>query len=1180
MSIQIRGKKRGLIGATIWLLVLVCSVVLLAPLPALGQADQGSITGTVQDASGAIIAHADVTLTSTDTGLMLKATTDASGIFTFSPLKIGNYEVSATAPGFETEKQENLHLDAQARLNVEFTLKPGSVSQSVTVSTAPPLLQTESGSVGQVMSTRTINDMPLNGRNAIYVAQMAAGVVKGVGGRGAGDGDFSANGQRPTENNFVLDGIDNNTAVPDFLNGSSFVVNPPPDALSEFNIQTGNYSAELGHSAGAVLNASIKSGTNELHGSLWEYNRNTIFDAQDWDATMIPAYHENQFGATLGGPLLKNHLFGFGYAEANRIVFGQTYVQSVPTALMRSGDLSELLNPALTQQGAAVMLYQPGSAGTQPLQCNGRPNVICPGNIDTAALNLLKLYPQPNTNGGKLYNNNVLNTNSIANSWQWGTRLDWNISGKDQMFTRFSYVNAPSTDPAPLGPILDGGTYDADGDMTNLAENVAVSETHLFSPNLINEFRFGYNYGNFWLKQAEFSNTNLAASLGLGGIPGGAELGGGLPLVSLTGITGFGQPGYYPNHKSEDVYEFLDNLTRILGDHSLKAGILLQSNRFPFFSPPNARGTYTYNGFFTSNPGKANTGFGVADFLENEMASATIPNYQRLDFSHWNRGAYLQDDWRVTKKLTLNLGLRYDNFQPLKEVGGKFANFSMQPLGPGQANANLTYTAGQRNTALSPRFLSLLQANRVAVQYTGNSTLVNGQNTNFAPRFGFAYSADQKSVVRGGYGIFYGGVENTGGPETMQNYPFQFTSNFTRGSSCTAGNCASDGITLENGFSTYLSSGLLNLFSTPSFAGSQTNIRNPYTQSYNLSLQRSITPNLVANLAYVGNVSRHLVVNVNVNSPAALIDPRLNNQTVQPFPAFGSVGQNLYEGISSYNSMQASLEKRYASGLSFLATYTWAHALDDASQPLGGTGYRGVNLIGLRSDYSNSQADVRHRVTFNGYYQMPFGEGRRFLSRGKILNAIVGNWSDDLQFTAQTGFPFSVGTDLGSAGPNGGSANAILIRDPFAPGGAPDTSNPTAQCASSTRNRIHWYNPCAFANPPLAFPSATVASSPVSNAEIVGNAALPYLGGRYYGIYGPGFERVNTSLFKHVAIARDQERYIELRADIFNVLNTPTLGNPSTTSDSSTGGQITGPQTFQNFTPDARFIQISAKLAF
>ncbi|MFP5208702.1 MAG: carboxypeptidase regulatory-like domain-containing protein [Acidobacteriota bacterium] len=1160
------------------LLAALCCAVLLAPKYVFSQADQGSISGVVQDASGAVIPNADVTLTSTDTGLVLKTTTSSTGFYIFSPIKIGNYSVSAVAPGFSETKQEQIHVDVQARLNVPLTLHLGAVTQSVTVSTAPPLLQTESGSVGQVMSTQTINNMPLNGRNAVYVAQLAPGVVSGVGGRGIGTGDFTANGQRPTQNNFILDGIDNNTAVPDFLNGSSFVVNPPPDALAEFNVQTSNYSAELGHSAGAVMNTSIKTGTNQLHGDLWEYVRNTSLDAQNWNALTIPAYHENQFGATLGSPIIRDKLFFFGYAEANRIVFGQTFTNSVPTALMRTGDFSEILNPALNQQGVPITLYQPGSAGTQLLQCNGKQNVICPGNVNTVAKTLMDLYPLPNANGGKLYSNYVNNTNAVSNSWQWGTRIDWNLSAKDQMFARFSYLNIRSNYPSPLGPVLDGGSYGNDGNISNLSGNIAFSETHLFSPTLVNEFRFGFNYGNFQFRQAVFDNTNLAASLGMGGIPSGGPLGGGLPLVTLSGISGFGQPGFYPNHKAEDVYQFLDNITKIIGNHSLKFGVLLQSVRFPFFSPPNARGTYNYSGFFTSEPGKSFTGYGPADFMLNQMDSATVPQYHQLNFFHWTRGVYIQDDWRTTRKLTLNLGLRYDNFQPVTEVSGLFANFNIRPQGPGAAISTLTYSTSQKNTALSPNFTSLLAANNVPISYSGNRSLVNSQQTNFAPRIGFAYSFDPQTVLRGGFGLFFSGPENIGGPETMQNYPFQFTANFPRGNTCTPGNCTTNGITLEDGFSTILSEGLLNDIQKPGFAGSQPDIKTTYTQSYNLALERSLTNNLVATLSYVGNETRHLEVNVNLNSPAALIDPRVSTQTVQPYSAFGGAGMNLYEGTSTYNALQATIQKRFANGLTFVGSYTWAHSMDDASQPLGGIGYRGINLIGMLNDYTDSQADVRNRVTFNGYYELPFGQGKRFLSHGGVLNAIVGGWTDDLQFTAQTGFPFSVGTNLGTAGPNGGSANAIRVRDPFGVRGSPDPSNPSVSCATSTRNKLHWYNPCAFANPPLAFPDASIKGSPVSTNRIIGLDALPYLGGRFNTVHGPGFERINTSLFKNITVYR--EDYLQFRADIFNLLNTPSLANPSTSNNATPGGQITGPQFFQNFTPDARFIQLSAKFVF
>lgn len=1153
-------------SSLLFVLLAVLSLVLLAPLPGHAQLDQGAITGTVQDQSGAIVSGAEVTLTSTDTGLVLQTKSDARGIFTFSPIKIGNYRVSAKAAGFAVTTQQHVHVDVQARVSVTLTLQPGVVTQSVQVTTAPPMLQTQSGSVGQVMSTETINNIPLNGRNAMYVAQLAAGVVQGVGGRGLGTGDFTANGQRPTQNNFILDGIDNNTAVPDFLNGSSFVVNPPPDALAEFNIQTNSYSAEFGHSAGAVMNESMKAGTNQFHGSLWEYLRNTDLDAKDFNAKSIPTYHENQFGATLGAPILKNRLFFFGYAEANRIVFGETYTQSVPTAAMRTGDFSELLNPSLTEEGAPVTLYAPDQPGTPPISCNGQKNVICPSQANPVALGLLKLYPMPNTNGGKLFNNYVVTTNAVSNTWQWGTRFDWNISPRDQAFVRFIYWNSPSHYPSPLGPILDGGSYGFDGNITNQADNFAFSETHLFSPTLINEIRFGYNYGNFSFKQAEYSNTGLAASLGLGGIPTG--LGGGLPLTTLTGLGTFGQPGYYPNHKAEDVYQILDNLTKIMGNHALKFGVQFQSARFPFFSPPNGRGTYGYSGFFTSKPGQSNTGYGPADMVLDKMNSATVPTFQSLDFSHWTRSAYFEDDWRVTPRLTLNLGLRYDYFQAVKEVSGKFASFEMTSNGPGTGKAVLVYAKSQQQAVLAPKFLNLLAANNVPITYSDNPFLVNMQKLNFGPRLGFAFSLNDKTVVHGGYGIFYGGIENTGGPETMQNYPFQFTANFPR-PSCKPGDCPTNGITLANGFAAYISGpgGLIDQISTPSFTGSQPNVKTPYTQSYNLSVQRSLSNNLVATVSYVGDVSRHLVSQINLNSPSALVPASQSTTTVQPFPAFGSAGTNVYGGVSSYNSLQAKMEKRFSAGLSFLATYTWAHSLDDAGQPLSGNQYRAVNMIGIGNDYTNSIADARHRVTFNGFYELPFGQGQRFLSHGRLLGAIAGGWAADMQFSAQTGFPFTVGTNLGSAGPNGGSANAILVGNPFRAGGSPNPTNPKISCAASTRNKQHWYNPCAFANPPVT-----------GTGTYTGLAALPFLGGRYDQIHGPGYARLNSSIFKRFTTFHEQ--FLELRADIFNVLNTPAYGNPSTTSNSSTGGAITSPRTFQNFTPDARFFQISAKYVF
>ena len=349
----------------------------------LAQTDQGAITGIVKDSSGAVIPNAQVTVTNVDTGLALEAKSNRSGVFVFSPLKIGNYTLSASSQGFETVTRENLHLDIQQRLNVNMTLPLGAVSQTVKISSAAPLLQTEDAAVGQVIDTKTINDTPLNGRNWVYIAQLTAGVAPPFGNtRGSGTGDFVANGQRAEQNNFILDGVDNNTNLVDFLNGSSYIMRPPPDALSEFSLQTSNFSAEFGHSAGAVLQANIKSGTNQIHGDVWEYFRNTNLDAINWNAgpdAQTPPYHQNQFGATLGFPILRNKLFYFGDIEANRISISNPSPINVPSALEKQGNFSELLNGNLTGVGAPTVLYEPNSANlAQPLVCNGQQNVLCP----------------------------------------------------------------------------------------------------------------------------------------------------------------------------------------------------------------------------------------------------------------------------------------------------------------------------------------------------------------------------------------------------------------------------------------------------------------------------------------------------------------------------------------------------------------------------------------------------------------------------------------------------------------------------------------------------------------------------------------------------------------------------------------------------------------------------------
>lgn len=1173
--------------------LLLLLVAFLVPMFACGQVDQGAITGVVSDTTGAVIPGANVTLSSPDTGLTLQTKSNQSGNYTFSPLKIGNYSVTVSVKGFQTLARQNLHVYAEQRLEADLRLTPGEVSQTITVTTDAPLLQTETSAVGQTIDTKTINNTPLNGRNWVYIAQLTAGAVSAsanMGGtRASGTGDFEANGQRAEQNNFILDGVDNNSNLVDFLNGSSFVVRPPPDALSEFSLQTSNFSAEFGHSAGAVMSASIKSGTNQIHGDVWEYIRNTDLDATPWNALTTPPYHENQFGATLGFPLWRNKLFYFGDLEANRIAISNANITTVPTALMRHGNFTELLNTSLTDS-QPVTLYQPNSANPgQPLVCNGKANVFCANQLNPIAQDILSLYPNPNTNNGKTYNNYNVNLASEDNTFQWDQRLDWNISSKDQAYARYSYEHEQKLNGLPLGPVLDGSGYGGLSD-PNLFMNFMLSETHVFNTRLTNEFRFGYNWGRSKFIQDHAFEPTAATALGLGGVPAPGPGQYGLPYGGVGGINSWGSEG--TNNEGQNVYQILDNVTWNLGNHSIRAGVSFQAVRFSYQFAPASLGLYYYNGNFTGLPGVSFTGSAVADFLADQMSSSNLANAPNVNDAQWYRAGYVQDDWKMSRRLTLNLGLRYDYYQPYKENAGQQGNFVVTgPLGLGTGSAVYELPTRARNINLGAPFLSILAKDNVTVQYVDNERLVTGQKTNFAPRVGFAFQAAKNTVVRSGFGIFYGGLMSEGNTNLGANFPFSNEASFNP-TSCLINNCPSvfaQGISLEEGVQHVITDngGLQNYVSYPGFHAEDPNIKTPYTMNYSLSVQQALTPNLAWTISYVGNESRHLSVAGSPNTVPGLFRPGTDTRPFSPFPDLGGIGQIHYGGISNYNSLQTKLEKRYSHGLSFLATYTWSHALDDSSDAagnFGAVGDRNLALIPYRDEYTNSVYDVRHRFTINGNYELPIGKGKRFLSNSRLADETVGGWSASMTWVAQTGTPFGVSPNISTAGP----ARAYILGNPYAGGGAPNATNPNITCPAQVHTKANWFNPCAMANP---IPGETIsdATHPVGSVNPDGvpvvfqgpvrdePTAIALLGGEQDILYGPGYYRVNMSLFKSFPIWREQ--YLQFRADGFNVLNHPTLGSPNGSLNNN-GGQITGPQFFQNNTPDSRFFQLSLKYAF
>jgi hypothetical protein len=1204
------------------LLILLALAFLLAPARLLlCQTDQGTITGVVQDPTGAVIANASVTLTDLEEGQVLNSKTDGAGIYVFSPIKIGKYKVTASAPNFETTTQTNLQLSIQQRLNVVIVLKPGTQSETITVTTAAPLMQTQESSVGQTMDEQTIESVPLNGRNWVYIAQLSAGTTVSVGSRGQGKGDFEANGVRAEENDFVLDGVDNNANVVDFYNGASYVANPPPDALAEFKVQTSDYSAEFGHSAGAVVNASIKSGTNAFHGSAWEYVRNTVLDASVWNpngAQPASPYHDNQFGATLGGPFLKNKLFFFGDVQATRIAYAEPGTFTVPTALERLGNLSELLNPSLTSDGNAHPVYfQTAGAPPQAFANNCIvTSASCTSNnpgatISQTALKILSEYPAPNVNGTNTYNNYYNTRPVLNNTFQWDARMDYNFSAKDTAYSRYSLSNNVGQNAPPLGNILDGGSFGDDGTQKIYAANFMFSETHIFTQTLTNEARFGFNYLHTGFVPPNAANLNFEASQGFGGIPVG-PLNGGLPNVTLSGgggLTTFGTPGWSTTDEHNDVYQIIDNVTKIAGSHSLKAGVSFQNIRFGTLQPQDSRGNYTYNGQATSNLAAGvpvtNSGSGIADFLLDLQNSAGLSNEVTNGDQRSVNGIYVQDDWRVKTNLTLNLGLRWDYFQPYQDVGGYQASFS-PTAGSFAFNAATGYGSGKAqylipteawsyaqsimsSSSYNPNFSTVLAKDGITPVSVADPHLLKAEHTNFAPRFGTAWSPDTKTVVRTGFGIFYGGVESIGYyPNLGENYPFQFSGNFPA-PACGNNVCPTDGITIANGFQSIIANGFASQTTNLTLRGAEINQKTPYTEGWNLSVERSLGSDMVATASYVGNTGRHMLLNPNTNAALAITAPGHGTNNQNPFPDEGGTSSVVNQGMSDYNSLQTKIEKRMSHGYNLLATYTWSHALDDDVTPLNSGNESGppdFNIVPLQFDYSQSPWDTRQRFTFNGLYELPFGKGRQFLNDNAVAEAIVGGWSANATFTAQSGNFMTINTNSISAPGNLGN-RALQIGNPYAGGGSAPASNPNISCPASVKNYQHWFNPCAFANPwsaagTIPAPGNATAANP--NAIAVGSyitnpaTVESYVGGRRNQIAGPGFERVAMSIFKSFPLYHENK--LDFRADIFNLFNTPALANPSDTNINSNGGQITGTRTLQQYAPDSRFFQLSLRYAF
>ncbi len=1184
---------------------LILPLVFLCITRVCAQKDAGAIAGIVKDTSGGVVVGARVRVTDVDRGTEIDTVTNEVGEYTVSPLKVGRYKVAVEKAGFKTALAGPLVVEVQEHPSVNVVLQVGHADETVTVTTQSPLLETETSDLGQVISGDRAVTLPLNGRNYAQLALLGAGVVPSEpGSRVETSYGFSSNGARALQNNYLLDGVDNNSNLGDVLTGQAYVIQPSVDAIEEFKVQTNAYSAEFGRGNGAILNAIIKSGTNGYHGDVYEFFRNDALDARNAFDTSRQPYHQNQFGATFGGPIIKDRTFFFVDYEGFRVIQALPQLSLVPTPAEIGGDFSGFL----TNMPAFQVDMNGNLTNIPALDCSGHPtfvgeifnsrltqvsglnlagfcgvpigvdgagnptNKFPTGSIDPLAARLSALFPMPNTNtNGSNFISDPKRTYSRNN---FDIRIDHKFSDKDSIFGRFSYEHQPSFTPSPFQNELDGGAF-SDGSEDDSFRSVAISETHVFSSNLINEFRLGYNRINSHRFQLN-ANTNVSQQLNFPGVPFGPDLGG-LPQISINdGTATIGSAGFLPAVEKQDSYVFTDNLTWIHGRHSAKFGTEIRNEQFTLFEPSAPRGTMNFASDFTDNPASPNSGGeAFATFLLGIPDGGTITNTHNVDYHRQIYSVYAQDDFRMTQRLTFNLGLRYELFTTIKAAGNEQATFDF-------ANDSLVVPKGQ-NAQLTP----FLAAN-IPILRNGSHGLINPDLNNFAPRLGLAYQITNKLVLRTGYGIFYGGQENGpySNPSPGFNPPFFVTESFSQPCFLPSANpnpgqtdCSISGPLPLNVLSQGFPAASLTDPNTPILFSVTPKIRTPYTQQWHLGFQYQLPSQTVLEISYAGSHGSDLynfyngnqavpdatfcttAPNTPGNCPTAPRRPaQMCDNSVFPPNCNGvfdtAIDELRSDGFSNYNSLQVRLEKSFSHGLQFQASYTYAHAMDDASSAALGS----LNNGDFRDqrfpfrEYGNSDFDVRHRFVVSYIYQLPFGSGKKFAGDATGLkDQIIGNWQVAGITTASTGNWFTI-TDATPGGnvsssDSGGGVGFFGTR-PNVEG------NPNGKpCMTGTA-----FNTCAFLTNTIPF---TFGNSGRNNVR------------------GPGFQNWDLSIFKMFPVS--EHKRFEFRAEFFNIWNhvNPLFEPSGLVSEEPQPLELGTPQ-FGQFqgARDPRFIQFALKFYF
>jgi hypothetical protein len=1085
--------------------VLILIPLLGGALSAYGQVESGRFVGRITDSQGASVPHAIVKATNTGTNIVQSAITDTSGDFVITPVSAGVYSLSVTATGFQTINASNIEVQVGQIVREDLELKVGEATTTVEVYTDVPLLSTDSATLGTVMTNQQVTSLPLNGRGFYRLAELTPGAAllpptgNSLAIRPEIVNGNTISGIRGSAISFLLDGVD----VSEQHQGGTFI-QTSIDALQEFSVQQSPYSAEFNR-GGAFFNATTKSGTNRYHGGVFEFIRNDKLDARNYFSATRAILKRNQFGGDIGGPLSIPHLYNgkdktffFVDYEGQRLRQGLVVNSIVPTDAQRTGDFTGLGKPIFDPLTTTTKTVGGVTTTTRnQISCNGVLNVICPSRVPAQASAVLAYVPHANSGA-----TSFKAVPSQAIDWDQGTiRIDHQLGKSNRLFARWIYVNNRETDPN-AAPLLKTASLTSNG------YDIAVGLITNIGANKVQDFRIHYLPSHVRLS-AFLQGPDFNAANNIQGFAGLERPGTGssFPDYAWSGYASLQGSAFDQRPKSQDrtVFEPTDTFTILKGRHSLKFGVLVRYYQWIGYDSSNYAGIFTFSGVESQNPAGATTalkgGDSFADFLLGYPASVARA-YPGANFGgqRWYQQYFGQDDIRVNSKLTVNIGLRYEYSPWLNGYKGQLGTFDPTKAKPIIVEGNTSQVDLTSQYAAPAAYQFFGQYIQTSSQAGLPYSITYTDRTQFAPRVGFAWQPlGPDTVIRGGYGIFYE-PEGTSGRVNRNILPFLLleTVNQTQN--------VNPNRTTANFF---LGSPLGSALANPSILPTLTRLQMGQNQHYSLSVQQQLSPKTVFDVAYVGNHGLHLQATNDFNDPT----PALGGvQARRPYQPWGTITFQSQDLGTTYQALQAKVERRVADGLSGLISYTWSKFMQSNQSPaLGGnTGY----------ERTYSPFNTPQNLAMSGSYQLPVGRGRKYMANSShFVNAVLGGWQVQTIIVLRSGTPYTpiVSTDVANTG--------VAQQRP--------NINPAGKSPTFHKSLSTWFDKTAYVVAP----------------------ALTYGKVKAYTLQSDAFRQYDASIFKNFALPG--ESVLSFRAEFFNLPNTTSFNAPSSTIDASTCCTVT-----------------------